>query len=165
MLKSIEKLRNISGDPSLNLGTTKIIRMRQICEDLADEIQREVDKFYLSLPLFEDGEPVRLGDEFYCPDLGAVRACRIHYTGDHVQIITDIDTSFIVHPGERLKRPLVTDDTQGKIDADTLLSAVDYCDKYDLNYERGSIISYKCCAETVMRRDLLARQRRLDGMK
>ena len=82
-----------------------------------------------------------------------------------MQIITDIDTSCFVYPGERLKRLPEIDDTQEKIDADSLLSARDYCDKYNLDVERASIISFKYCAETLMRRDLLARQRRLDGFE
>ena len=127
MLKSIEKLRD---------GTYNATEA-----ELADEIQAEVDNCYLPLPLFEDGEPAHLGDEFYCPDLGTLRICRIHYASNHVQI------------------------TQEKIDADSLLLARDYCDKYNLDVERASIISFKYCAETLMRRDLLARQRRLDGFE
>ena len=52
MLKSIKKLRD---------GTYNATEA-----ELADEIQAEVDNCYLPLPLFEDGEPAHLGDEFYC---------------------------------------------------------------------------------------------------
>ena len=150
MLRSLEKLRggiNVTLDVVPDEVTQKIY-----CE-IADEIQAEVDKFYLPRPLFEDGEPVQIGD-YVDLQLEGMR---------HVQV-TDIRPWIVYgnstfHQREPYKRP-PEPDTQEKIDADLLLTGREYCVKHGLDYEHQNVLSF-----VVARRDLLARQRKLDGVE
>lgn len=149
MLKSLEKLRSGHWLPA----------GRTICEEeaLADEIQTEVDRFYLPRPLFEDGEPVQVGDYV---DLQMEGKRRVQVTDIRPWIVYGSSTS---HQKEPYKRP-PEPDTQEKIDADAMLKPSDYCAKRGLDFRRhtGPISEWP---DIVMRKDLLARQRKLDGVE
>lgn len=148
MLKSLEKLRNggIWGEDSFGFSENK-------AQNLADEIQAEIDKYYLPRPLFEDGEPVQIGDYV---DLRREGMRCVQITGIEPWIVYGSSTSYQKEP---YKRPLEPD-TQEKIDADVLNEdPISYCKKYELDYVPGRN------AVIVMRKHLLARQRKLDGVE
>ena len=113
-----------------------------------------IDKFYLPRPLFEDGEPVQVGDYV---DLQCEGKRRVQVTGIEPWIVYGNSTS---HQKEPYKRP-PEPDSQEKIDEDLMLKPSDYCAKRGLDFRRhtGPISEWP---DIVMRKDLLARQRKLD---
>ena len=160
MLRSLERLRggiNVTLDVAPDEVTQRIYC--EIADDIQAEVDEkyilrdEVDKFYLPRPLFEDGEPVQIGDYVDLQREGM----------RHVQV-TDIRPWIVYgnstfHQREPYKRP-PEPDTQEKIDADLLLTGREYCVKHGLDYEHQNVLSF-----VVARRDLLARQRKLDGVE
>ena len=164
MLRSLEKLRKgyFSEYPSYESTHPQFQHDR--AEKLAGEIQEEIDRCYLPRPLFEDGEPVQFGDliqgSSHCKFDNRVRFDRIiYYDTGRVRLDVAGGDGCMLQIGQRLERP-PEPDTQEKIDADLLLTARDYCNKYGLSYAYPNESSF-----IVIRRDLLARQRKLDGVE
>lgn len=152
MLRSLEKLKSGAYFPQGKYKTAD----NEKGDQLADEIQAEVDKFYLPRPLFEDGEPVQFGDRVSIHS-GASTICVSNITlwdngacsvGGFKGSATSLD-------GGLLKRP--EPDTQEKIDADAILQNATYCIKHNIVYDAN--------VETNVRKHLLARQRKLDGVE
>ena len=156
MLKSLEKLREHT---FIGHG----------CSELAEEIQAEIDKFYLPRPLFEDGEPVQFGDliqgSSHCKFDNRVRFDRIIYYGTgRVRLDVAGGDGCMLQIGQRLERP-PEPDTQEKIDEDSELSAQEYCEKRGINASFDPDMAVGYYPEIAMRKDLLARQRKLDGVE
>lgn len=88
---------------------------------IANEIEDEIDEWYLPRPLFEDGEPVQFGDEFlptaifdtdYCGSSTVKRIC-ITDRGN-CTIGDDSSSAWIPHCA-RFRRP-TEQYTQGELD-------------------------------------------------
>lgn len=83
-LKSLDKLRS-EGFAKELYRNFNILYGDNLLLRIADEIEREVDKYYLPRPLFEDGEPVHTGDE---TDHGTAWVIAVFGDGDwHVHTI------------------------------------------------------------------------------
>ena len=134
-----------------------------------DEIQAEIGRYYLPRPLFEDGEPVQFGDliqgSSHCKFDNRVRFDRIiYYDTGRVRLDVAGGDGCMLQIGQRLPRP-PEPDTQEKIDEDFQLTVQEYCDKhgidvsYDPDYVRDDY------TELLVRRHLLERQRKLDGVE
>lgn len=146
MLKSLEKLREYT---FIGHG----------CTELADEIQAEVDEKYiprdqaLPLPLFEDGEPANFGDEYLGNDGIVRKITSIHIYADHLCRVYGGGIYHLLSLGERLKRP-PEPDSQEKIDEEC----------HRLAYVVSQAGNSRDRLEDGIR-DLLARQRKLDGVE
>lgn len=153
MLKSLEKLRDgvIFGEDGFELSTDK-------ARNLADEIQAEVDKFYLLRPLFEGGEPADFGMEFVDWHGDARRIEEITWGSVRCRVSDEEGHSVLLEKHNRLSRP-PEPDTQEKINDDNMLTPIVYCDKHGIAVRQGESAGY------IMRRHILARQRKLDGVE
>ena len=106
-------------DPEqLGISHTEIDRMVEIlCE--YKTFDAFINKYYLSRPLFEDGEPVQFGDTFI-DERGVVHTVQtlsVFDTG--VVMVGDRGWRARLKPGDCLKRPSESErDTQEKIDRD-----------------------------------------------
>lgn len=151
MLKSLEKLRRvwISGvEPST---------------ELADEIQAEIDKFYLPRPVFEDGKPADFGDEFVTLKGAISTIYGFSVYRNRVEINPHGQcTDWTYEEGHSLRYP-VEADAQKKIDSDVNLHSESYCKKFGLEY--SLLIGGDHHPSSVKMRHLLARQRKLDGVE
>lgn len=114
-----------------------------ICDSVED-----VDRYYLPRPVFDNGEPVQIGDRFTCPDGRVTTVNYILYRENSFAL-----NGFEYDYDDVVRRPLF-DDSQEKIDQDEKLQPSDYCRKFGINsnekYRAG--VKYK---------DLFDRQRRL----
>lgn len=155
MLKSLERLSRGYFDEYPCYENTHPQFQHTNAENLASKIQAEIDKFYRPLPLFEDGEPAYLGDEYW--DEGLHEIEQLEYQCDGVVVVLSDGWCVELEPGERLKRPKT--DTQEQIDADTKLNSLDYCAKYSLTHAGEET------ASIAVRKHLLYRQRRVDGVE
>ena len=129
-------------------------------KNIADEIQAEVDRYYLLRPLYEDGEPAGFGDEYIAARVPRKIEHIAFYDDDKKEIRSTDGTYHYLAKDERLKR-LLAPDTQEQIDKDAYMYAERYCNNYHLSWDSSN--SEKSAA-VVMRRHLLARQRKLDGV-
>ena len=149
MLKSLEKLRNggIWGEDCFGFSEHK-------AQNLADEIQTEVDKYYLPRPLFEDGEPVQVGDYV---DLQMEGKRRVQVTDIRPWIVYGSSTS---HQNEPYKRP-PEPDSQEKIDADYRNET----NSLITDSGRGCMTRERALKYVESFDEIMARQRKLDGVE
>lgn len=122
--------------------------------NLASTILNVVKTYFTPLPLFDDGEPVVIGEFFESPNGVSTRVDSISYISDREVIINRdfmSETRIDVY-NDRIKH--VVNDSQDKIDDESYLNPVEYCEKYGLVYENAS--------ETKMFH-LLERQQKLYG--
>lgn len=161
MLKSLEELKDMTLHEYDALNDVFEV---YDTDELVDKIQAEIDRYYLPRPLFDDGEPADFGMEFSDRFNDVCKIRKIVYLEDYVYVF-DADTHLVIlAEDDRLKRP-PEPDRQEKIDADSELTAREYCDKhgidasYDPDYVRDDY------PEMLMRRHLLERQRKLDGVE
>ena len=106
-----------------------------------------ISKYYLPRPLFEDAEPADIDMEYW--DHGRHVIDQIEYQVDG-NVIIKSDNWFV---------------ELEKIDADLFLSPCEYCDKYGLDASYDASLETDQYPNIVMRKDLLERQRRLDGVE
>lgn len=155
MLKGIEKLRNgmFSGHPLCD-ATREDARM------LADEIFVEVKKWCMYKPLFGDDEPVQFGDRFTdgIADLDYTVEGMLFWRDGRCELFNRNGERTMFHFGDRVSRPS-NPYTQEQIDADAKLDSLDYCAKYSITYAGEET------ASIAVRKHLLARQRKLDGVE
>ena len=155
MLKSLEKLRNGTYFPEGEHRTTD----NEYGEKLADEIQAEIDRFYLPRPLFEDGEPADFEMEFVTGKGFAEKIEHIDFYPECVEINLRGDyTDWTYREDRPLKHPSEPD-TQEQIDADARLDLLGYCAKHHLTYVDDKTTSI------AVRVHLLDRQRKPDGVE
>lgn len=119
MLESLEKLSKMSV-----IGTAgNCYQFHGEGIVLAEEIQEEIDKYYLKRPMFEDGEPVQFGDKTIDRDFNMGKVQTIEFSNDDevCVIFEDEDGNLFFHhsnlDGKSLKRP-PAHDTQERIDGD-----------------------------------------------
>ena len=158
MLKSLEKLREGICFP-VDPETGKRLSQREGIA-FADEIQHEIDRFYLPRPLFEDGEPADFGMEFVTGKGFAEKIKHIDFYPECVEInLCGAYTDWTYREDHPLRRPSEPD-TQEQIDADAKLSPFNYVRKFGLEDSGG----WSGNVPTMLRH-LLARQRKLDGVE
>lgn len=126
---------------------------------IADEIQRDVDEYYLPRPLFEDGDPVQFLDYVKDVVLSYPVMSITLYADGSFDIGNDSSDFGYYSSDDRLKRPEHYD-TQERIDNDATLPAAMYCQKHDI--ELSCDFDYEE-VETKKVLDLLRRQRELLG--
>lgn len=117
MLRSLEKLKSRDFAESITYTPSAPGNIQEILIDIADEIQSELDLYYIARPLFEDGAPVQFGDEFKSM-LGKVeRLTEFSIDRDGMYALNPYCTSFglILDQGDRAARPK---DTQERIESD-----------------------------------------------
>ena len=145
MLKSLERLKEM-----------QIIDT----DEIADEIQAEVDEYYIARPLYDDDTPVQFGGWFYdslrCPH--TVQEISYDESGD-VRVF-DHEGYCAYMKGGRLERP--PEETQRLIDDDSKLDPFVYCGKYGI--ELGDDDDVSEMVEKMVAH-ILKRQRRLDGVE
>ena len=157
MLKSLEKLRNGYFVESPLYNTTAFGAGG--AKRLADEIQSEIDKWCLYKPLFDDDEPVQFGDRFTdgIADLGYSVDGILFWKDGRCELFSG-DKREAFYPGDRVGRPLKPD-MQEEINADAKLDNMSYCAKYSITYAGEE------AASIAVRKHLLYRQRKLDGVE
>lgn len=158
MLKSLEKLKSRGlyyydrdTDAFIPYDIDKAAGLATIYE----KIQAEIDKYYLPRPLFEDEEPVQIGDkvadgiEVFTVERVSYGSVTYYLEGDNCLVCLTME--------DRVSRP-PEPDTQEKIDADMILAAFEYCEKYGIKCDEA-VRDFERC------RHLLERQRKLDGVE
>lgn len=157
MLKSLVKLRCIKS----SFYASDYRDLDDFAGKLADEIQAEIGRYYLPRPLFEDGEPVHVGDRAEVDGVvGSVQYVGYADNGWRVFIEDKLSKNRAVHiqdiDGNRVKRPSEPD-TQERIDADAMMQSADYCRKYGITWD---VTQGNGCRQ-LMNKHLLQRQRDL----
>ena len=150
-LESVKKLRGRYVLPSDEPDTVKLVDFID-GNALADEIQAEIDKYYLPIPLYEDGEPVQFGDPLPGKDGKTIGIISYIDDGTFELDFADIAGSWELE--DRVKRPPAPD-TQDRIDEDASLPSEEYCKKYGLSH-----VTYEGCIWSKWK-DLFNRQRKL----
>ena len=158
MLKSLKKLRTkLLGEFGSCIASVDDAR------ELADEIQEEIDRYYLPRPLFEDGEPADFGMEYVTGRDEVEKIETFVFSEDDV----DINPS-----GQQVgwstwwNRPLrhsIESDSQEQIDED-YKALKNKVINYTIN--AGLVADHREASAFVSEFDaILARQRRLDGVE
>ena len=157
MLKTLEEIQ-------AKYGGKDIAFTAENFAEFADKIQREIDKFYLPRPLFDDGEPADFGMEFVSNKGIVERIEHIDLFPEWAEINSyGSTTDWTYREDKPIKRPQEPD-TQEKIDADARLYAGNYCAKYNLKADPHSPLQEES-PYYVMMWHLLERQRKLDGVE
>lgn len=131
---------------------------------LLDEVEKRLMPEGMEWPVFEDGEPVRIGDRVQLCNGHSEELCQVHMGESGYSLYTE--TSDEDHPyGVPVRRP-EPEDTQERIDADAGKTPCEYfgwngivCD------ENGGCSASEMVGscEPVKIKDLLRRQRELDA--
>lgn len=119
--------------------------------DLADFI----NDYFLPRPLFEDGTPVKVGDEF-----------ALHKLSDSEKIIDYCvcdDGSFAINnfrydQGQRVMKPEEKPDSWEQLEKDAILNPYNYCCLRNIDSEHGF-------AQILAGKDLIRRAKALAGVK
>lgn len=155
------------------------------CEECVDAVLQEADSLFkevgkrlmpegMEWPVFEDGEPVRIGDEVlgkHGEPMAVTRVCFVeggcYFNESHRKDGRRRGRGWRYVAGERVKRPKPAD-TQERIDADAAKTPCEYfgwsgimCDENGGCPAREMVGS----CELVKIKDLLRRQHELDARK
>lgn len=128
MLKSLERLKD-----ARVLGFDGYELFNDLGDNLADEIQAEVDRYYLPRPLDTNGNPVDVGATYTIDDT-------VHYspvTIDDIYVAVVDDTGDRWHDVPSYQFKPYEPDSQNRIDADAEMGPKAYCEKYGLPVHTG----------------------------
>lgn len=135
-MKLLDRLR----DMYLYIGSSdgKEIYEKFLSNEFADDLQAEIDKYYLPRPIFEDGEPVHSGD-YILTDDGEVFVDWYNVSEfGTININGSYDSPcYMFYPGDKIKRGK---DTKDRLMCDVEEFADDYlgspsADGYDVLYK------------------------------
>ena len=186
-MTGIERLREFVAGISPITGVTKTaydrehmesvgVRLRDFLADIADQIERERDEDAvadrdeverrllarlmpegMSWPAFEDGEPVRIGDEFEGRSGDVKRSFAFLLNKADVSIACDGAAAESYRYGERVRRPAPKDSWE-RLEEDAKAEPGEYCVTHELSaaYMGGEAEEYAKAEDLVRRAKALA---------
>lgn len=106
----------------------------ELANNLADEIEQEIDKLYLAKPLFNDDVPMQFGDIFWSTihkSAQVLNSVTIDKDGNYSLNANMYSCNLFLNEGKRAQRC----DSQELLDKELELDPVIYCERYELEYK------------------------------